>query len=225
MAPTVRAQSGTRVVPQPSYRPAPNYSAPPTYSTPMGSQTRPMATQGSQTRVPAVGSQTKTVATPTALQGYCPVCVIEMKKWVKGSPQFAASYDGKRYLFPGEEQKQMFLKDPAKYVPAMGGNCTVCAVNMGQTVAGSVMFPALYENRLYLFPGEQQKQEFRSNPTKYANADVAYGGKCAVCRAEMNQVVDGKPEFTAFYSGKRYWFPEEKQRAMFLGNPAKYAEP
>lgn len=159
-----------------------------------------------------------------ALSGYCPVCVIDMKKWIKGSPQHQVAYDGKTYLFPDENLKQKFLSDPAKYVPAMGGDCTVCKVDMGKDIAGSVQFSSLYNNRLYLFPGEMQKQEFRKNPRKYANVDVALGGKCSVCRVDMNKEVDGNPAITSFYKGKRYWFPGKEQQAMFQANPAKYAE-
>jgi len=180
------------------------------------------AQPGSQSKTQP-GSQTKAAANAVALQGYCPVCVIEMKKWVAGNPQHQVTFDGKTYLFPGEEQKQMFVANPAKYVPAFHGDCTVCAVNMGQRVPGTVQFPTLYQNRLFLFPSEKQKQEFRSNPEKYAQLDLALGGKCTVCRVEMQQDVQGKPEFATVYQGQRYLFPGEKQRNMFMANPQKYA--
>ena len=192
---------------------------------PSGSQTQPMATQGSGTHNSAMGgSQSHAVAAPVALSGYCPVCVIDMKKWIKGSPQFQTVYDGKTYMFPDENLKQKFLSDPAKYVPAMGGDCTVCKVDMGKDMAGSVHFSSLYKDRLYLFPGDMQKQAFRQNPSKYANADVALNGKCSVCRVELNKDVEGDPQFTSFYEGKRYWFPGKEQQDMFTANPAKYAE-
>ena len=49
-----------------------------------------------------------------ALSGYCPVCVLDMKKWVKGDPRFNVVQDGKTYLFPSDEQRQLFLKNPDK---------------------------------------------------------------------------------------------------------------
>ena len=61
------------------------------------------------------GSSTVGNATTVGLQGYCPVCVIEMKKWMKGNQPFAAQHDGKTYLFPGAQQQQMFEMNPAKY--------------------------------------------------------------------------------------------------------------
>jgi len=168
------------------------------------------------------GSGTKAAANAVGLQGYCPVCVIEMKKWMKGSQQFAAQYDGKTYLFPGEEQKQVFVSNPAKYTPVLGGDCVVALVEMGKRVPGSLQFAALHENRLYLFANEQAKGMFQSNKEKYANADVALGGNCSVCRVEMNQDVDGSPQFTSLHKGMRYLFPGEKQQQMFNANPTKY---
>ncbi|MEM6692192.1 MAG: hypothetical protein AAF664_22375, partial [Planctomycetota bacterium] len=181
--------------------------------------TRPSASTASPS-----GSGTTSATKSVGLDGYCPVCIIEMKQWVKGKPEYQVTYDGHVYHFPGEEQRQTFLKNPAKYVPAMGGNCIVCAVNMKQKVPGSVMHTALYRGRLYLFPGADQKEMFRKNPAKYASADVALGGNCSVCRVEMNQEVKGDPNISAFYKDKLYLFPGDKQREMFLANPAKYAE-
>lgn len=183
-----------------------------------GSKAAPAA--GSQVR----GSGTTASQSQVALNGYCSVCVLEMKKWVKGDPRFSVTQDGKTYLFPGEEQRQMFLKNPNKYTPAMGGDCTVCKVEMGKTVPGTVQFSAMHEGRLYLFPGDEQKQMFLKNPKKYARVDLAADGKCTVCRVEMQQEVQGKPEFTVFHKGMRYWFPSADQQKMFVSNPAKYEQ-
>jgi len=51
-----------------------------------------------------------------AMDGYCPVCKIELGKDVKGEPDFAVDYEGKRYLFPGQKQRNMFTRNPTKYV-------------------------------------------------------------------------------------------------------------
>lgn len=189
-----RVQSGTRISPTPMR----SSSAPPM---PMRAQQAP----------------------PLGLQGYCPVCVIEMKKWMRGNSAFQVQHDGKTYFFPGEEQRQMFLANPAKYTPALGGDCAVCRVSGKKKVAGSVQFTALHNGRLFLFPSAEIKQKFMLEPDKYANADLALGGHCAVCKVEMNQAVSGKPEFSTVHGGMRYLFPSDKQRSMFLANPAKYS--
>lgn len=183
-----------------------------------GTRTQPSA---SPSAAPA-GSGTKTNASSVGLQGYCPVCVIEMKKWVKGDARFAAQYDGKTYLFPGEEQKQMFVNAPVKYTPVLGGDCVVAFVEMGKRVPGSLQFAALHEDHLYLFSNEKAKGMFQANKEKYAHADIALGGKCSVCRVEMNQDVDGAAEFTSLYKGMRYLFPGQEQQQMFNQNPSKY---
>ena len=50
-----------------------------------------------------------------AFGGTCSVCRVEMGKEVAGKPEFSTIYRKMRYLFPGEEQRQMFLANPAKY--------------------------------------------------------------------------------------------------------------
>lgn len=158
-----------------------------------------------------------------ALRGYCPVCLVNMKEWVPGKPEFSATYDGHVYRFPGAEQLELFRADPAKYTPALHGDCVVCLNDMGRRVPGDLNFAQIYRGRVYLFPGEEQRQMFRADPAKYADADLALGGTCAVCRVEMQQEVAGKPEYAVHYDGLRYLFPGPEQRAMFLANPAKYA--
>ncbi len=190
-------------------------------SSPVCAQSGTRAPAGSS-RIVVPGSGTVKSEAAIALNGYCPVCIIEMKKWIKGDSRFAVVQDGKTYLFPGDEQKQMFLKNLDKYTPALGGKCTVCLVEMGKTGDGSVQFAAMHEGRLFLFPGEEQKQMFLNNPAKYATADLAAQGQCTVCRVEIQKEVQGKPEFTAVYKDMRYWFPSEEQLKMFVSNPVKY---
>lgn len=116
------------------------------------------------------GSSTAKNEAAVALSGYCPVCVIEMKKWIKGDSRFAVVQDGKTYLFPGDEQKQMFLKNPAKYANvdlAAEGQCTVCRVEMQKEVQGKPEFAAIHKDMRYWFPSEEQRKMFVSNPTKY----------------------------------------------------------
>lgn len=183
------------------------------------------AQSGSKTRSnrSSSGAATRSAQGSVALEGYCPVCIIEMKKWVPGKSDHQSTYDGKTYYFPSEKQKEMFLADPAKYVPALGGDCTVCLVKMGKRVAGNIRNATFYEHRLFLFPSADQKKEFQAHPEKYANVDLALDGKCSVCRVEMNKDVPGKPEIAVVHKGMRYLFPAEKQREMFLANPNKYA--
>lgn len=166
----------------------------------------------------------KYVDADLALGGACPVCLVKMDKVVPGAPEYASVHDGLRYLFPGPDQKQMFDANPAGFTPAMSGKCTVCKVEMNKDVEGSPEYHLTHNNRLYLFPSQEQLGMFKSNPAKYADADVALDGYCPVCKVEMGKDVKGKADMAVDYNGKRYLFPGRKQIDMFVANPTKYVK-
>ena len=159
----------------------------------------------------------------TALDGNCPVCLVKMDKIVKGDPKISSVYDGKTYLFPSKEQKRMFDANPTAYVPAAGGDCVVCRVEAGKTVRGKPQIHAVHDGRLFLFPSEKQKRMFEGNPKKYAEADLALAGNCAVCLAKADKLMPGKPEYVSVYDGRRYLFPGPEQKRTFDADPAGFA--
>ncbi len=176
---------------------------------------------------PAAGSQSSSGSgladdAPVGLQGYCPVCIVEMKQWVKGNPQIAAEFDGHKYYFPGAEQVAMFRQNPTKYLPALGGDDIVQYSRTGERVPGSLSQGVLHKGRNYFFASAANQQLFQANPVAYENADLALGGECIVCRVGMNQRVAGAPEFTAVHDGLRYQFPAAEQQAEFMKSPASY---
>ena len=129
-------------------------------------QPPPAAVPGSADKTqPASGA--RGVPVSVAMEGYCPVCIKDMKKWVMGKPEINASYQGRTYYFPGEKQKKVFQANPAKYAPVSGGECTVCKVEMGKQVSGNIRFGTFYKNQLYLFENDKQKSMFKANPAKY----------------------------------------------------------
>lgn len=158
-----------------------------------------------------------------ALGGACPVCLTKMNKMVPGRAEYASVYDGQRYLFPGPEQQHMFDAQPAAFVPAMQGKCAVCKVEKHKEVPGTAAYHLTHKGRLYLFPSQKQLDMFKANPDRYANADVAMGGYCAVCKVEKGKDVKGNPDFAIDFKGRRYLFPGNKQLNMFKRNPMKYA--
>ena len=177
----------------------------------------------------AAGSLAQALAQETAspriaLDGYCPVCIVDAKKWEKGSPDHKAVYDGLTYHFPNDTIKQKFVANPAKYVPALGGDCIVCYVKLGKRVPGTTAHVARYDNRIFLFPGEKQQKAFLADSAAFADADLALKGDCAVCLDHHKKRVAGKAEFTEVYGGLRYRFPSAKIQAEFRANPARYAD-
>lgn len=157
-----------------------------------------------------------------AMDGYCPVCIMEMGKWEMGSPEHEAVYDGQSYRFPTAGVMTKFQANPAKYVPALGGDCTVCLAKGGKRMPGSLKHAAIYQGRMYLFPSEREKQMFRQTPQEFANIDLAMNGDCAVCQVMAGKQVAGRPEFSEYHNGMRYLFPSVKEQQMFRESPGKY---
>lgn len=157
------------------------------------------------------------------LEGYCPVCVIEARKWEKGRPDITSSYDGTTYQFPSQAIRQKFETNPSRYVPALGGDCIVCYAKLGKRVPGNIRKAVLHKNRLFLFPGDKELQAFRQKPNDFINSDLAANGECVVCLAMVNKHVPGSEKFTEIHNGLRYLFPSAKEQAAFRASPAKFA--
>jgi YHS domain-containing protein len=186
------------------------------------SSSRVPAGSGTSAPAPTNGSSSRTKQSAVALQGYCPVCLVEMHQWIQGDAQFATEYDGRTYYFPGAEQLEMFAKDPPKYVPVLSGDDIVSFATSDKRVAGNIRFGMVHDGKYYFFSSQENIKRFHDAPDAYADADLALGGECIVCRVEMKQHVPGSPSITATYKGLRYLFPGEKQKSMFLKAPSRY---
>ncbi len=160
--------------------------------------------------------------TKLGYEGYCPVCIVAVKKWVQGSPDHQVTYDGVSYYFPDRDTKQKFVENPAAYVPALGGDCIVCLAKAGKRVAGNIRFASLHENRVYLFPSNDEKAVFDASPDEFENVDLAANGNCIVCSVKMNKEVPGSSEFTAIHNGFRFLFPSDRERQAFLQSPTDF---
>ena len=169
-----------------------------------------------------MGSGSKLKKAPVGLDGYCPVCIVAGKGLVKGDESIHSVQDGKKYLFPSQEVKEMFDADLVKFTPVLGGDCVVCLKMLGKRVPGKPEFSSVYEGRLYLFPDNDVKSKFDAAPQNFADVDLASDGNCTVCTVELNKTVPGVEEFTVIHQGMRYQFPAQEQMDMFIANPTKY---
>lgn len=157
-----------------------------------------------------------------ALSGFCPVCVIEMKKWEKGDANISSKFDGMTYLFPSEEVKTKFEAAPEKYVPVLNGDCIVCFEKHGKRVPGTVQHAKLNDGRLYLFPSEKEMEAYESMPKAFAKSDLAVNGECIVCLAKMGKHVAGSSDHTVIHNGLRYLFPSENEAKVFRQSPQQF---
>ncbi len=161
-------------------------------------------------------------ATP-ALDGNCVVCLYNAGQLVPGKKEFSHTYDGLTYQFPSQKELSIFQANPAKYVPALAGDCTVCFSRMGVRVPGKAQFWTKYNDRLYLFPSQKELNLFEANPQEFAMVDVAFQCYCPVCLLDMEKLIPGKQEFVSIYDGMRYYFPGEEVKRKFDAHPVKYA--
>ncbi len=161
-------------------------------------------------------------AADPALGGNCPVCLVEMGKVVPGSDKHAVTFDRQVYHFPSDKEKGIFVANPAKYAPALGGDCIVCRVNMGVRIPGKVEYAVIHDSRAFLFPSAKERDVFRADPKKYENAALGIGGYCSVCAVMAKKWVPGKTEFVSVYDGVRYLFPSGEEKKTFDAAPVKY---
>jgi YHS domain-containing protein len=93
-----------------------------------------------------------------ALDGYCPVAY-RFGKAVKGKPEFSSSYDGKTFLFPQQQAKQLFDANPPGFVVAYDG-WSATAVAQGKKVAADPTLFEVYHERTYRFADQKSKDAF-----------------------------------------------------------------
>ncbi len=166
------------------------------------------------------------VATLTnkAMGGYCPVSIHEQGIWVLGENRIRAKFDGLTYLLAGESEQEQFVKNPNRYVPALGGHCVVTEIDNNQRVPGSIYHASQYEDRLFLFAGAEQKKAFKASPATYFDTDLAVEGNCIVTLVDEGKKIAGLPELLVWHQGKRYLFASTEQQAKFRENLQRYQD-
>lgn len=105
---------------------------------------------------------------PLALDGFCPVTLIEKRKWQTGNARWGAIHRGRTYLFAGQKEQHAFLAAPDRYAPVLNGVDPVLAFDQQKEQSGKREFGAFFENRVYLFSSEASYRQFRKNPARYA---------------------------------------------------------
>jgi len=109
-------------------------------------------------------------APPVSLDGFCPVTLLETKKWKKADPQFGAIHRGRTYLFASADQQKKFLANPDAFAPVLSGYDPVRFATTGQLVEGSrahgLITPG--DNRIFLFADEASLEQFKQSPRAFS---------------------------------------------------------
>ncbi|MCS7305604.1 MAG: thioredoxin domain-containing protein [Thermoguttaceae bacterium] len=107
---------------------------------------------------------------PLGLEGYCPVELVEKRRWVLGTHPWGVIHEGRTYMCAGPEEQKKFLANPDRYAPVLSGNDVVWAVERGQQVPGRREYGIFYRGRVYLFAEPGTLDAFRKNPRRYLEA-------------------------------------------------------
>jgi len=97
---------------------------------------------------------------PLALDGYCPVTLVEQNRMVKGDPQFGARHRGRTYIFADAAASEKFFADPDRYSPMFSGYDPVQLLESHKWVLGHHKHGLRIGTRIFLFSSEQTLQQF-----------------------------------------------------------------
>lgn len=106
-----------------------------------------------------------------ALDGYCPVALVEQRAWVLGDRKWGAVHDERVYLFSSPEAQHKFLANPEVFAPLWAGYDFVRYAESGQLVPGRREF-GLYIDEpgpIALFADEAALVRFHANSGYYLN--------------------------------------------------------
>jgi YHS domain-containing protein len=69
----------------------------------------------------------------------------------KGKSSLSVNHEGIEYWFNNEENQQIFVKNPEKFIPAYGGWCAYAMGDTGEKVKIDAKTYKIVEGKLYLF--------------------------------------------------------------------------
>ncbi len=125
------------------------------------------AVVSSEVQIDASSTELRRDKPPVPINGFCPVELSLHGRWVQGDPRWTVAYKGFIYRLSGNVQRQEFLANPEKYIPANDGFDPVVSVTQRRNVPGQVNFCAAYKGRIYMFSSDATQEYFRNNPEPY----------------------------------------------------------
>jgi YHS domain-containing protein len=86
-----------------------------------------------------------------AVKGYDAVAYFTQNKAIKGKSSFAVIYQGLKFFFASNENKEEFKKNPSRYEPQYGGWCAYAMGESGGKVDVDPETFKIVNGKLYLF--------------------------------------------------------------------------
>ncbi len=104
-----------------------------------------------------------------ALDGFCPVRLKTKREWVQGDSQWTYEHQQQQYRFASEQERQRFQEAPEDYAPRLLGCDPVIMWEADRAIPGTTEYAAYFNEELYLFTSEQNRELFRIDPERYIN--------------------------------------------------------
>lgn len=114
-----------------------------------------------------------------ALHGYDPVAYFEEGRPLIGSPVISAEHGELTWHFSNSVHRELFLGDPARYIPKYGGYCGIC-ISVGNHTEFDPDIWVIQDGELYLFASQDAREAWLAEPAKYRTfADQHYSNLVA----------------------------------------------
>lgn len=193
------------------------------------------------------GHQSAESRSTLALDGYSPVSYIENNRAEKGNPAITTIYQDKLYSFTNAAQRDQFLANPDRYLPAFGGYCAYGMAKDAEFPADPTNFKIVGDrtfiflrneqtDTLQLWEGENENRltraanmnwERRSGEGPLAHYAIdsnrlGLQGYCPVAYFAVNKPVKGSPDYPVNYRGVTYYIVSAEAAEEFRKNPSKY---
>ncbi len=97
-----------------------------------------------------------------AADGFDTVAYFATQKAIKGNKHTAIIYEGAKWYFSNEENKNTFLKNPEQYVPNFEEYCPY-SLSQGKKIEGKPTHWRVIKNKLYFFYSENFAKKFEED--------------------------------------------------------------
>jgi YHS domain-containing protein len=108
-------------------------------------------------------------AQSVAIKGYDPIAYFQPGRATKGSESISYEFDGTRYLFSSQKNRELFAKDPERYSPQFSGLCAAGLAD-GRTIEADPTAFIVREGKLYLFQGQKGVERVKTDPSLLSQA-------------------------------------------------------
>lgn len=163
-----------------------------------------------------------------ALEGHCPVSYHTDNRAIVGDAKYRADYQGYTYCLADADKQKKFQEDPEKYVPRIGGLCTVALGGpYGNRFSGDPKVFAVVEGKLYLCSSERAKRSFDQRPEHYiSRAEELYKAPelKAMCPVSLQRGApeQGQSEYRTVFRGRVYHFKGAEELEAFKKEPDRF---